>query len=792
MHRRRLAREPAHRYSIFPSRQPIRLPRPIALVVSLALRGISVALQPPTARPLALRRDASSARDDVLLCCGKVRDRYPDRRRARRRHRPRGSCDRPCARRTKARAPLVIGPPACRTRCTRSTHDRTFCRQHRNCCVISSVWPHLADHALHRSTACASWTTRATFCARRRSCSAPSELGLDVLRLQRRQRRPLTQALHTRAHTCQAGLSLHGRYRLGLAHEADHVGVDAARTARRLHARSSSRADGRKSTDPHAKPASRIRAWSYPQSALATKFRHARPHDDVSRPSSIARRAAHHRAAARVVVEPRLGRGPEEAARLKDLAPDRFAAELEQRLQGLARYDLAIGPRSVFPLSGLTADRLAYSRVALVGEAAPRAAADRRPRPEPRASRCRRAGRGGRRRQSGRADPGGDETLAEYATRARRADVFSRTMAVDLLNRSLISRISCRCTWLRGAGLHLLGAFPRVAAARHARRYAALVRRAAAHAAASDAIQCRRPPDRLRAPEALTDTVAVRQDVVGDESISPCRACSICSIAWNMLLLRTVVGLVRAMPLEMAATVSARLWRLIAPWQRRHRRALDNLAIAFPEKTPRERGSHRARHVGKPRSRHGRDDADRSADQGSRPHRHRQQGGLRPLQGQARPRHRRVAAHGQLGAGDLAADRRPAPIRPRSIATSKIPTSTAICAISGAISTPAACSAAARSKATPRKARRRPASSWISCARAGGWGSSATSTTSRGLAVPFFGTPATIGGHPGHDRAPRRRPHLDGALPAGRQGEPLQDRDQGAQGAAHRKTPATT
>lgn len=31
------------------------------------------------------------------------------------------------------------------------------------------------------------------------------------------------------------------------------------------------------------------------------------------------------------------------------------------------------------------------------------------------------------------------------------------------------------------------------------------------------------------------------------------------------LLLRAVVGLVRAMPLEMAASLSARLWRLIAP-----------------------------------------------------------------------------------------------------------------------------------------------------------------------------------------------------------------------------------
>lgn len=53
--------------------------------------------------------------------------------------------------------------------------------------------------------------------------------------------------------------------------------------------------------------------------------------------------------------------------------------------------------------------------------------------------------------------------------------------------------------------------------------------------------------------------------------------------------LRMLAGLVRAMPLDTAVAVSARLWRIVAPWQRRHRRALANLAIAFPEKSPEER-----------------------------------------------------------------------------------------------------------------------------------------------------------------------------------------------------------
>ena len=53
--------------------------------------------------------------------------------------------------------------------------------------------------------------------------------------------------------------------------------------------------------------------------------------------------------------------------------------------------------------------------------------------------------------------------------------------------------------------------------------------------------------------------------------------------------LRLVAALVRAVPLDVGVNVSAKAWRLIARFDRRHQRALDNLAIAFPEKTPQER-----------------------------------------------------------------------------------------------------------------------------------------------------------------------------------------------------------
>lgn len=55
------------------------------------------------------------------------------------------------------------------------------------------------------------------------------------------------------------------------------------------------------------------------------------------------------------------------------------------------------------------------------------------------------------------------------------------------------------------------------------------------------------------------------------------------------VLLRLVIGLVRLAPLDTSAEISARIWTFVAPRNRRHKRALANLEIAFPEKTPQER-----------------------------------------------------------------------------------------------------------------------------------------------------------------------------------------------------------
>jgi KDO2-lipid IV(A) lauroyltransferase len=56
-------------------------------------------------------------------------------------------------------------------------------------------------------------------------------------------------------------------------------------------------------------------------------------------------------------------------------------------------------------------------------------------------------------------------------------------------------------------------------------------------------------------------------------------------------LLRVIVGIVRIVPLNVATRLSAWSWRRLAPIvnPKRHKRALDNLSIAFPEKSEAER-----------------------------------------------------------------------------------------------------------------------------------------------------------------------------------------------------------
>jgi len=190
------------------------------------------------------------------------------------------------------------------------------------------------------------------------------------------------------------------------------------------------------------------------QSALTLNIAHARPHHDCS--------TEFHTESGPCVFVPLPGQRssvvwvvkPGEAERLKALDDDQLALALEKQSHSiLGKLTIAPG-RHVFPLAIENPEHLAAKRIALVGEAAHvlppigaqglnmglRDAADL-------AEIVRDALLQGQ-------DPGADATLRAYA-RARRADVFSRTFAVDIANRTLLSDF-LPAQSLRAAGMHLL------------------------------------------------------------------------------------------------------------------------------------------------------------------------------------------------------------------------------------------------------------------------------------------------------------------------------------------------
>jgi 2-octaprenyl-6-methoxyphenol hydroxylase len=196
------------------------------------------------------------------------------------------------------------------------------------------------------------------------------------------------------------------------------------------------------------------RTWDHGQAAVATSFHHARPHGGVT--------TELHRRNGPLTVVPLPGSSsslvwvetPAEAGRLAGLDDAAFRAALEERLQGLLGTLSDAAPRAQYRLAGLHAERMGQRRVALVGEAAhvlPPIGAqglnlslrDAAALAECVANAIERGG-----------DIGSAETLAAYHG-ARSADVVSRTVSVELLNRSLLADF-LPIGALRGLGLHLL------------------------------------------------------------------------------------------------------------------------------------------------------------------------------------------------------------------------------------------------------------------------------------------------------------------------------------------------
>jgi len=197
----------------------------------------------------------------------------------------------------------------------------------------------------------------------------------------------------------------------------------------------------------------------YDQAAIATSFRHTLPHGNVS--------TELHTEEGSVTTVPLpdpnasslIWVGPlPEIMGLMQRDDEGFGDALSERLSGLLGAVSDVGARAEFPVAGLTANRLAAKRTVLLGEAAhilPPIGAqglnlgfrDAAALADCIADALREA-----------RDPGGEDVLDAYA-RARRLDVMTRTLGIDLLSRSLLSSLP-PLQAARGIVLHGLKALP--------------------------------------------------------------------------------------------------------------------------------------------------------------------------------------------------------------------------------------------------------------------------------------------------------------------------------------------
>lgn len=213
-------------------------------------------------------------------------------------------------------------------------------------------------------------------------------------------------------------------------------------------------ADGRKSK-LRDKAGIGARNWSYPQSAMVLNFGHSLPHENTS--------TEFHTECGPFTQVPLRGnrsslvwvQNPSDAAAGLELSLAELSNVVEERMQSLLGKVSVEEGVQIWPLSGMMAHRFGKGRMALIGEAAhvfPPIGAqglnlslrdimaltdilcDRAELPIP-------------------ADSG------DRFDRRRRADIMTRTVSVDLLNRSLLSGF-LPVQMLRAAGLHILSAFP--------------------------------------------------------------------------------------------------------------------------------------------------------------------------------------------------------------------------------------------------------------------------------------------------------------------------------------------
>jgi len=277
-----------------------------------------------------------------------------------------------------------------------------------------------------------------------------SEIDLDAFGYNI-ENRYLIDALEHRAHSLPHLRLIDGEVAEVVA-ESDAV-ITSLKNGDTLRAPIVIGADGRKSMCRDA-AGIKIDEHSYPQAALTICLRHSRPHHDTSTefhtptgPFTLVP-LPESRSSLVWVLEPTMA---EELAALPDTE---LAGEIERAAHSiLGKIEVEPG-RGLFSLLVATARDFAGKRIALVGEAAhviPPIGAqglnmslrDAATIGELAVAACR----------DGR-DIGGMDVLADY-DRLRRADIGSRTFAIDLLNRTLLSDF-LPVQGARGLGLYLI------------------------------------------------------------------------------------------------------------------------------------------------------------------------------------------------------------------------------------------------------------------------------------------------------------------------------------------------
>lgn len=263
------------------------------------------------------------------------------------------------------------------------------------------------------------------------------------------ENRHLVAALEARA----AELSLTRAAVPALAIRPDAGGVTITLSDRELRVRAVIGADGQRSLCRETARISSSRR-EYPQSALTLNLTHDRPHDDVS--------IEFHTEHGPFTLVPLPGRRSSlvwvsDPANVADLAAKddaELGAEIERHAHSILGAMRVESGRGTFPLAVETAGVLARERIALVGEAAhilPPIGAQGLNLGLRDAATIAELVADARRRDG---DIGSPELMASY-NRARSADVKSCTLAVDLLNRLLLSDfVPVQAT--RGFSLYLL------------------------------------------------------------------------------------------------------------------------------------------------------------------------------------------------------------------------------------------------------------------------------------------------------------------------------------------------